>query len=79
MCAILSSQSVKKCCREIKPFVSEYYDILGGIVTSRCNDAVGNINKTEKFHRLVVRFSKIFLQPVGKWLLADTIPNFSEQ
>ena len=29
ICAILSSQSVKRFCREIKPFFSEYYDTLG--------------------------------------------------
>ena len=48
-------------------------------MTSRCDNAVGSINSTEKFHRLAIRFSKIFLQRVGKWLLADTMPNFSEQ
>ena len=49
---------------------------LGRIVTSRCNDAVGNINSTENFHRLALRFSKNCLERVGKLLLADTIPNF---
>ena len=66
-------------CREIKPLVSEYYDNLGRIVTSRCNNAVGNINSTAKFHRLALRFSKTFLQRVGKWLLPDSMPNFIEQ
>ena len=70
---------MKEFCREMKPLVSEYCSTLGRSVTSRCNDAVGNINSTEKFHRLALRFSKIFLQRVGKWLLADTIPNFNEQ
>ena len=79
MCAILLSESVKTFCREIKPLVSEFWDTLGQIVTSRCNDAVGNINSTEKFHRLALQVSKIFLQCVGKWLLADTMPNFIEQ
>ena len=76
---MLSSQSVKKFHREIKPLVSEYYDILGRLVSSRCNDAVGNMNSTEKFHWLVLRFLKIVLQCVGKWLLAETMPNFTEQ
>ena len=67
---------MKTFCREIKPFVSEYCDTLGRIVTSRCNDAVGNINSTEKFHRLALRFSKRFLQRVGKWLLAESMPDF---
>ena len=59
--------------------ISENYENLGGIVTSRCNDAVGNINSPEKFHHLALRFSKICLQRVGKWLLADTMPNFAER
>ena len=63
----------------MKQLVNEYCDTLGRIVTSRCNDAVRNINSTEKFHRLALRFSKIFLQRVSKWLLADTMPNFTEQ
>ena len=46
------SQSVKTFRREIKPPVNECCDTLGRIVTSRCNDAVVNINSTEKFHRL---------------------------
>ena len=66
-------------CREVKALVSEYCDTLERIVTSRYNDAVGNINNTEKFHQLALRFSNIFLQRVGKWLLADTMPNFNEQ
>ena len=66
-------------CREFKPLVSEYYDTLGRIVTSRCNDAVGNINSTDKFHRLALRFSEKFLQRFDKWLLADTMPNFTVQ
>ena len=73
------SQSVKTFCLEIKPLINENYDTLGRIVTSRCNDAVGNINSTEKFHQLALRFSKIFLRPAGRWFLADTIPNFIEQ
>ena len=48
-------------------------------MTSRCNDAVGNINSTEKLHRLALRCSKIFLQRVGKWPLVDTIPNLVTQ
>ena len=48
-------------------------------MTSKCNDAVGNIKSTEKFHWLALQFSKIILQHVGKWLLADTMPNVSEQ
>ena len=66
---------MKTFCREIKPLVSEYCATLGRIVTSRCNhtDAVGNINNTEKFHRLALRFSKTFLQRVGKWLLAESM------
>ena len=64
---------MKTFCREIKPLVSEYHDTLGRIVTSRCNDAVGNINSTEKFHRLALRFSKTFLQRGGKWLLAESM------
>ena len=74
--AFLSSHSVKTLCREMQPLVSEYHSTLGIIVTSWCNDGVGNINSTEKFYRLALRFSKKFLQRVGKWLLADTIPNF---
>ena len=70
---------MKTFCREIKPLVSEYCGTLGRIVTSRCNDAVGNINSTEKFRPLALRFSKIFLQRVGKWPLADTMPNFIER
>ena len=66
-------------CREIKPHVSEYYDALGRIVTSRCIGVIGNINSTEKFHWLALRFSRIFLQRFGKWLLADTIFNFIVQ
>ena len=66
-------------CREFKPLVSEYCDTLGRIVTSRCNDAVGNINSTDKFHRLALRFSEKFLQRFDKWLLADTMPNFTVQ
>ena len=66
-------------CREIKPLVSEFYSTVGRIVTSRCNGAVGNINSTEKVHRLALRFSKIFLQRFGKWLLADSMPNFIVQ
>ena len=65
--------------REIKPLVSEYHNTLGGIVTSMCNDAIGNIKSTEKFHWLALRFSNTFLQRVGKWLLADSMPNFIEQ
>ena len=65
---------MKTFCREIKPLVRENYDTFGRIVTSRCNGAVGNINSTDKFHRMALRFSKIFLQRVGKWLLADTMP-----
>ena len=75
---MLSSHSVKTFNREVKPLVSEYCDTLGRPVTSRCNDAVGNINSTEKF-KLALRFSKNCLQRVGKWLLADTIPNFIVQ
>ena len=48
-------------------------------MTSKCNDAVGNINSTERFHQLALLFSKNILQRVGKWLLADTIPNFKVQ
>ena len=70
---------MKTFCQEIKPLISEYHDSLGRIVTFRCNDAVGNIKSTEKFHRLALRFSKTFLQRVGKWLLADSMPNFIEQ
>ena len=79
ICAILLSQSVKTFCREIKLLITENYYPLGRNVTSRCNYAVGNIDSTEKFHRLALRFSKIFLQHAGKWLLADTMPNFIEQ
>ena len=68
---------MKTFCPETKPLVSENYDTFGIIVTSRY--AVGNINSTEKFHWLALRFSKIFLRRVGKWLLADTMPNFIEQ
>ena len=70
---------MKTFCREIEPLISENYDTLGRTVTSRCNEAVGNINSTEKVHGLALRFSKIFLQLVSKWLLADTMPNFIEQ
>ena len=70
---------MKTFCQEIKSLVSEYCNTLGKIVTSKCNDAVGNINSTEKFHQLALRFSKTILQRVGKWLLADTIPNFNVQ
>ena len=56
ICAILFSQSVKTFCREIKLHFSKHCDTLGGIVTSRCIEAVGNINSTEKFHRLALRF-----------------------
>ena len=70
---------MKTFCPEIKPLVSENYDTLGRIVTFRCNDDDGNINSTEKFHRLALQLSKIFLQRVGKWLLAATMPNFIEQ
>ena len=48
-------------------------------MTSKCNDDAGNVNNTEKFHRQALRYSRIFLQRVGKWLLADTMPNFIEQ
>ena len=76
---ILSSQSVKTFYGENKPLVSEYYYTLERIVTSRCNDAVGNISRAEKFHRLAPRLSNIVLQRVGKVLLVDTMPNFSRQ
>ena len=76
---ISSSNFMKTFRREIKPLVSAYRDTSGRIMTSRCNDAVGNINSTEKRHRMTLRFSKKFLQCVGKWLLADTIPNFIVQ
>ena len=79
ICTILSSQSMKTFCREIKQLISETYATFGRILTSSCNDAVGNINNTEKFHRLILRFSKIFLQRAGKWLLADTMPKFIDQ
>ena len=65
--------------REIEPFIMENYDTLKRIVNSRCNDAVGKINSTEKFHLLAIRFSKICLQRVSKWLLAETMPNLVEQ
>ena len=65
--------------RQIKPLVSEYCDTLGRILASGRNVVVGNINSTEKFHRLAPRFSKTFLKRFGKWLLADTIPNFIVQ
>ena len=64
-------------CRENKPLISKNYDNLERIVASRCNDGVGNINSPEEFLRLALRFSKIFLQRVGKWLLADTMPNLT--
>ena len=51
--------SVKTFCREIKPLVSEYCDTSGRVVTSRCNDAVGNINSTEVCHMLALRFSHL--------------------
>ena len=70
---------MKTFCQEFNALISEKYGTLGRIVASRCNEAVGNINSTEKFHQLALRFSKIFLQRVGKWLLADTMPNFIEQ
>ena len=76
---MLLLQSVKTFCREIKPLVSEYCDTSGRIVTFRCNDVVGNVKSTEKFHRLALQFSKTFLQRVGKWLLADSMPNFMDQ
>ena len=47
-------------------------------MTSEYNVAVGNINSTEKFLPLALRFSKAFLQHVGKWLLADSLTNFIE-
>ena len=52
--------SVETFCRETKPLVNECYDSLGRIATFRYNDAVGNINSTDKFHRLALRFSKTF-------------------
>ena len=70
--AILSSQSVKKLCLEIKPLVSEYYHTLERIMTSRCNVAVGDINSTEKFHRLAIRFSNIFCS-VSQWCRPKTV------
>ena len=60
------------------PLISENYDTLGRIVTSRCNDAAGNINSTENFHWPALRFSKIFLQRIGNWLLADIMTDFIE-
>ena len=48
-------------------------------MTSTCNNAVGNINSTEKFNRLALRFSKKCLLGVGNRLLAGNIPNFIVQ
>ena len=45
--------------------LSQYLFIMPGIVTSRRNDAVWNINTTEKFNRLELRFYKTFLRRVG--------------
>ena len=64
-CAILSSQSMRRSGDKSSHF-SANITTLGIIATSRCNNAVGNINSTEKFHRLALRSSKIYLQRVGK-------------
>ena len=51
------SQSV---CRKIMPLVSEYCDTLGRSVTSKCNDAVVNINSTQKLIGWHYEFLKYF-------------------